>query len=214
LHDTSLSLGKAERDTSWHSLLMYLSRRASASDADEDFRSDLEVVTASWAAIRCCFRGHGIKQPRQLVLDPLVGPAIWLLLHSISRRPRWLDALRRVRPRVDATALFPRLDRGVPPHGTTSVRAPAHQVLLHEVIAGLRSSLSPVGRLFESGLWNQMRSTAPLCGWINKIRKHGLVRRSAQWRLTTCPFARQVKSRPAVWLCLVRRCQSDMYLRE
>jgi hypothetical protein len=129
-----LSLGKAERDTSWHSLLTHLSRLASASDADEDFRSDLEQVTASWAAIRHCFRGRGIKQPRQLVLDPRARPAIWLLPHSISRRPRWLDALRRVLPRVDAAALFPRLDRGVSPHGTTSVRAPAHQVLLHEVV--------------------------------------------------------------------------------
>jgi hypothetical protein len=35
------SLGKAEREMSWHSLLMHPSRRASASDADEDFRSDL-----------------------------------------------------------------------------------------------------------------------------------------------------------------------------
>jgi hypothetical protein len=149
-----LSPRKAERDTSWHSLLMHLSRRASASDADEDFcsLSDLELVMASWAAIRRCFRGHGIKQPRQLVLDPWARPAIWLLPHSIRRRPHWLDALRRVLPRVDAAALFPRLDRGMPPHGTISVSAPAHQVLLHEVIVGLRSSLSPVARLFEIGL--------------------------------------------------------------
>ena len=109
------------------------------------------------------------------MLDPRARPAIWLLPHSISRRPRWLDALRRVLPRVDAAALFPRLDRGVLPHGTTFVRAPAHQVLLHEVIVGLRSSLSPVARLFEIGLWDQVRSTAPLCSWINKMRKHGLV---------------------------------------
>ena len=76
---------------------------------------------------------------------------------------------------MDAAALFPRLDQGVSPHGTTSVRAPAHQVLLHKVIVGLRSSLSPVARLFEIGLWDQVRSTAPLCSWINKMRKHGLV---------------------------------------
>ena len=123
---------------------MHLSRRASASDADEDFRSDLKQVTASWAAIRRCFRGRGIKQPRQLVLDPRARPAIWLLPHSISRRPRWLYALRRVLPRVDATALFPRLDGGVPPHGTTSVRAPAHQVLIHEVIVGLGARVPPL----------------------------------------------------------------------
>jgi hypothetical protein len=59
--------------------LIHLSRRASTSDADEDFRSDLELVTASWAAIQRSFRGRGIKQPRQLVLDPRARPAIWLL---------------------------------------------------------------------------------------------------------------------------------------
>ena len=74
-----LSLGKAEREASWHSLLMHLSRRASASDADAGFRSDVELVTASWAAIRRCFRGQGVRQPRQLVLDPRVQPAVWLI---------------------------------------------------------------------------------------------------------------------------------------
>jgi hypothetical protein len=110
------------------------------------------------------------------VLDPLARPAIWLFQHWISRRrPRWLDVLRRVLSRMDAAALFPRLDRGVSPHGTTSVRAPARQVLLHKVIVGLQSSLSSVARLFEIGQRDQVRSTAPLCSWINKMRKHGLV---------------------------------------
>ena len=165
-----LSLGKAEREASWHSLLMHLSRRASASDADAGFRSDVELVTASWAAIRRCFRGQGVRQPRQLVLDPRVQPAVWLIPHSISRRPRWLEELRLVLSRVDAAALFPRLDRGCNP-----TCAPAHQVLLSEVILGLRSPSAPVAGLFESELWDQVRSTAPLCSWINRIRKHGLV---------------------------------------
>ena len=99
------------------------------------------------------------------------GPARCLAdLHSISRRPRWLEALRRVLSRVDAAALFPRLDRGCNP-----TCAPAHQVLLSEVILGLRSPSAPVAGLFESELWDQVRSTAPLCSWINRIRKHGLV---------------------------------------
>jgi hypothetical protein len=36
-----LSQRKAEREASWHFLLMHLSRRASAPDADEGFRSDV-----------------------------------------------------------------------------------------------------------------------------------------------------------------------------
>ena len=61
------------------------------------------------------------------------------------------------------------------PPTITITPTPAHQVLLHEVIAGLRNPSAPASRLFESELWDQVRSTAPLCSWINKIRKHGLV---------------------------------------
>jgi hypothetical protein len=97
------------------SLLMHLSRRASASDANEDFRSDLELVTASWAAIRRCFRpvlGAQNKTAQTAGAGP-TGPARYLAVPaSLKLTPALLDALRRVLPRVDAAALFPRLDRG------------------------------------------------------------------------------------------------------
>ena len=119
-----------ERETSWHSLLTHLRWRAAAPDADEVFRSDVDRVAESWAAIRLRFRGRGIKQPRQLVLDPRVQPAVWLIPETMARRQHWLKALRRVLHRVETAAIFPRLDRGV---GTPT---PVLQTLLLEVIAG------------------------------------------------------------------------------
>jgi hypothetical protein len=164
-----LSLGKTERETSWHSLLMHLRRRASTPDADDVFRSDVDQVAASWAAIRRRFRGRGIRQPRQLVLDPRAQPAVWLIPEVMTRQPHWLEALRRVLHRVDTAAIFPRLDRG----GGAPI--PAHQTLLREVIAGLKDPQVPTSRLFEIELWNQVRSTAPLCCWIATVQRHGII---------------------------------------
>ena len=33
----------------------------------------------------------------------------------------------------------------------------------------------PITDLFESELWDQVRSTAPLCSWIATMQRHGLV---------------------------------------
>ena len=164
-----LSLGKMEREASWHTLLTHLRRRAAAPDADEVFLSDVDRVAASWAAIRRRFRGRGIKQPRQLVLDPRAQPTVWLIPETMARRPRWLEALLRVLHRVETAAIFPRLDRG---GGTPT---PAHQALLREVIAGLKDPSVSVSGLFEDVRWDIVRSSAPLGCWVATMRRHGLV---------------------------------------
>ena len=164
-----LSLGKTQNETSWHSLLEHLRRRTSAPDGDVAFRNDVDIVSASWTAIRRRLRGRGIRQPRQLVLDPWAQPAVWLLPETMARRPHWLEALRRVLNRVDTAAIFQRIDRG----GGAPI--PAHQALLREVIAGLKDPQVPASRLFESELWNRVRSTAPLSCWVASMRRRGLI---------------------------------------
>ena len=164
-----LSLGKTQNETSWHSLLEHLRRRTSAPDGDVAFRNDVDIVSASWTAIRRRLRRRGIRQPRQLVLDPWAQPAVWLLPETMARRPHWLEALRRVLNRVDTAAIFQRIDRG----GGAPI--PAHQALLREVIAGLKDPQVPASRLFESELWNRVRSTAPLSCWVASMRRRGLI---------------------------------------
>ena len=165
-----LSTGKLQRETSWHSLLVHLRRQTSASGADEGLKLDMTHVNLAWTAIRRCLARRGIRQPRQLVLDPRAHPPVWLLPASLRGQARALDPLRRVLLVADASALFPPLNRG---EGVPVV--PVHQALLHDVLAGLSRPDANVIELFTDGRWNNVISTAPLTAWLSTMRAHGLV---------------------------------------
>ena len=63
-----LSLGKTERETSWHCLLTHLLRLASLDDESNDLKQAVACVASSWGAIRRRLRGRGVRIPRQLVV--------------------------------------------------------------------------------------------------------------------------------------------------
>jgi hypothetical protein len=58
-----LSLGKEQRELSWHGLMQHLRGRASAAEADAQLQADVEALGASWAAVRRCLRRRGIRYP-------------------------------------------------------------------------------------------------------------------------------------------------------
>ena len=165
-----LSIGKAERETSWHALLSHLRRRASQPEASEQTRSDVECLASAWGAVRRRLARRGIKQPRQLVLDPHAPSVVWLVPSTLPRRPHWLEPLRRALTLADAAALFPRLPRG---EGTRN--APAHQTLVSDTIRALRHPQCDTPRLFMDERWQLVRSTAPVSVWRNLLQRHGLV---------------------------------------
>ena len=169
---TCLSLGTADRETSWRSLLVHLRRQTSAAGADTRLERDMAVVNSAWTAIRRCLGRRCIRQPRQLVLDPHRRPPVWLLPTKFrrAREPYWLDPLRRVLSMADTQALFPRLNRG---EGAAEV--PVHQALLHDVLAGLARPNPNRQELFTDERWDDVVSTAPLTVWLHTMRAHGLV---------------------------------------
>ena len=166
---TCLSLGKVERETSWHCLLTHLRRETSAPGADESLEADMACVAASWTAIRRRLGRCGIRQPRQLVLDPRANQVIWLLPQKLARWPHWFQPLRRVLSVAKTAKLFPRLDRG---EGVTE--APVHQTLLHDILTGLNRPEPNVAALFADARWEAVRSTAPMAMWRKTMQLHGL----------------------------------------
>ena len=164
-----LSLGKVERETSWHALLKHIQGKVEEQE-DEQKKQDLGLVTQSWSAIRRRWRRRGIRFPRQLVLDPRQTPAFWLIPQQLKPSPRWLEPLRRLLREVDTFRLFPRLDRGL---GTPAPST--HQQLLHDVIAGLKSSEVPVATLFEDSRWSEVRSLAPVRSWRESLIRRNII---------------------------------------
>ena len=141
--------------TSWHSLLSHLRR------------SDVECLASAWEPSGVVLRG-GIKQPRQLVLNPHAPSVVWLVPSTLPRRPHsgWLEPLLG----YDAAALFPRL-----PRGEGARNAPAHQALMSDTIRALRHPQCDTPRLFMDDRWQLVRSTAPVSVWRNLLQRHGLV---------------------------------------
>ena len=171
-----LSLGKEQRELSWHGLMQHLRGRASTAEDDAQLQADMAILEASWAAIRRCLRRRGIRYPRMLVVNPRRPPAIWLVPRSLPRNPRWLEPLRRVLPTVNTTLLFPPLDRG---EGVPEV--PAHQALLHEVMWGLKRGDCPIPSLFADERWNVVRSSIQWLSWQRTLQRHGLSGSSEAW---------------------------------
>ena len=89
-----LSLGVAGRDTSWRGLLMHLKPKCTSSDTDQQLKTDFQLVQRSWGTIRRRFRRRGIQTPRQLIVNPRVSPAIWLVPERMSKNPSWLEPLK------------------------------------------------------------------------------------------------------------------------
>ena len=164
-----LSLGKVERETSWHALLRHMQQQISGREEEQE-RNDLALVTQCWTAIRRRLRRRGIRFPRQLVLDPQQTPAMWLVPHQLKPSPRWLEPLLRLLKNVNTVGLFPRLDRGL-----GAPVPPVHQQLLHDVISGLKNPEIPVVGLFEDGRWNEVRSSAPVLCWRTTLNRMGIV---------------------------------------
>ena len=115
----------------------------------------MACVAASWTAIRRRLGRCGIRQPRQLVLDPRANQVIWLLPQKPARWPHWLQPLRRVLSVAKTAKLFPRLDRG---EGVTE--APVHQTLLHDILTGLNRPEPNVAALFIDTRREAVHSTA------------------------------------------------------
>ena len=90
-----LSLGVAGRDTSWRGLLMHLKQKCSSPDASQFLKTDLEVVHRAWGSIRRRFRRRGVRTPRQLIVNPRISPAVWLVPEHMSKNPSWFEPLRR-----------------------------------------------------------------------------------------------------------------------
>jgi hypothetical protein len=88
-----LSLGKEQRELSWHGLMQHLRGRASAAEADAQLQADVEALGASWAAVRRCLRRRGISYPRMLVINPRRPPVVWLVPRSLPRNPSCLEPL-------------------------------------------------------------------------------------------------------------------------
>ena len=165
-----LSVGKAQRDTSWHALRSHLQRRVAEPGTDERLALDMERVASAWGAIRRRLARRGIRQPRQLVLDPHTVPPVWLVPATLSRQPSWLEPLRRVLTLADAAVLFPRLARG-----EGAPEAQTHQLVLHDALRALSRPSCEPSRVFGDERWLHVRSTAPLYVWLNLLSRHGLV---------------------------------------
>jgi hypothetical protein len=145
---------------------MHLKSKCTSSDTDQQMKTDFELVQRSWGTIRRRFRSRGLRTPRQLIVNPRVSPAIWLVPERMSKNPSWLDPLRRVLKIVDARNLFRRLDRGA---GTQA--EPTHQALMHDVIMGLQRHDVPVEPLWDSR-WLLVRSSAQIRSWLNVLNRN------------------------------------------
>ena len=171
-----LSLGKVQRELSWHGLLQHLRGRASVAEAEAQLKADVATLVASWTTLRRCLQRRGIRYPRMMVVNPRRPPVLWLVPMTIPRNPGWLEPLRRVLPTVDTALLFPPLDRG---QGVPEV--PAHQALLHDVIGGLKRGDCPIPSLFADERWNAVRSAIPWHSWQHVLLRHGLAGATEPW---------------------------------
>jgi len=168
---TCLSLGKTERETSWHCLLSHLRRLASSAGANDELRQDVACVASSWGAIRRRFRRRGVRIPRQLVVAATRNrPAAWIVPETLSRNPRWLDSLRRALARLDPGPLFPRLDRG---EGARAVSD--DQALVQATLAGLGAGYATQVALFNDPRWGSVRSSCPLVCWQQQLGRLGVI---------------------------------------
>jgi len=164
-----LSLGIAGRDTSWRALLTHLRNKASTEDADAQLIEDVSVVGLAWNTIRRRFRRRGVQVPRQLVLNPHLPTALWLVPDSLRKNPSWLTPLQRALRAVDTSLLFPRLNRR-----SARLEVPVHQALLHDVIRGLQQQEGPVEPLFSDTRWQQVKSSAPARSWLSVLKRHNI----------------------------------------
>ena len=171
-----LSLGKVQRELSWHGMLRYLRVRASAAEADAQLQADVAALEASWPSVRRRLRRRGIRLQRMLVVNPRESPVAWLVPRALPRNPSWLEPLRRVLHTVDAALLFPPLDRG---EGVPAV--PAHQALLHEVLGGLRRGDGSIPSLFSDVRWDAVRCSIPWRSWNSVLQRHGLPYSGDMW---------------------------------
>ena len=171
-----LSLGKAQRELSWHGLMQHLRGLASAAEAAAQLQADVATLAASWTSIRRCLQRRGIRSPRMMVVNPRHPPVLWLVPRTIPRNPCWLEPLRRVLSSVDTALLFPPLDRG---EGVPEV--PVHQALFHDVIGGLQRGDCPPSSLFADERWNVVRSSIPWSSWQRMLQRHGLPGSSEAW---------------------------------
>ena len=162
-----LSLGVAGRDTSWWALLVHLQAVAAAADAPPQLKSDVEILSKAWTAIRRRFKRRGVRVPRQLILDPLSSSAVWLIPERLRKDPAWLEPLRRALQVAEAQKLFPRISRaeGVP-------EVEVHQALLHDTLNSLRQTGASAD-LFGDPRWLQVHSSAPIRSWISVLNKQG-----------------------------------------
>ena len=89
----------------------------------------------------------------------------------MSGNPGWLRPLRRLLTVAEATALFPRLDRG---EGVAE--APAHQALLSLLLHALQGSSSLENPLviLADDRWAEVRSSAPMQSWLAALNGHGI----------------------------------------
>jgi hypothetical protein len=99
----SLSLGKVQRELSWHGLLQPLRGRASAAEAEAQLQADVATLAASWTTIRRYLQRRGIRYPRMMMVNPRRPPVLWLVPITITRNPGWLEPLRRVLPMVESS---------------------------------------------------------------------------------------------------------------
>ena len=74
--DSTFVLRKAQRDTSCTALRSHLQRRAAEPGTDERLVLDMERSASAWGAKRRRLARRGIRQPRQLVLDPQAVPRL------------------------------------------------------------------------------------------------------------------------------------------
>ena len=164
-----LSLGTAGRDTSWRALLTHLRNKASAVDASTLLKEDVSAVGRAWNTIRRRFKRRGVHVPRQLVLNPHLPTAFWLVPDTMRKNPSWLTPLRRALRAADTPLLFPRLDRG-----SVCLEVPVHQALLHDVLGGLQQQDVLVEPLFSDRRWQQVRSSAPARSWLSVLFRHNI----------------------------------------
>jgi len=89
----------------------------------------------------------------------------------MNGNPGWLKPLRRLLKVADASALFPRLNRG-----EGAAETPAHQVLMSSLLYALRGSTSleqPLAILADDR-WAEVRSSAPMQSWLAALNGGGI----------------------------------------
>ena len=108
-----LSLGTAGRDTSWRALLTHLRNKALAVDASTLLKEDVSAVGRAWNTIRHRFKRRGVHVPRQLVLNPHLPTAFWLVPDTMRKNPSLANAASASFEGSGHATAFPALGQGV-----------------------------------------------------------------------------------------------------